>query len=78
MQIEFARHPIQQAQSRRSAGAATGLRAGHDADMEGVRNMVMYAGSHGALLGAVEVCDNQSSPTQLVHCHLPCMDYCFH
>ena len=66
MQIEFGRHPVQQAQAGHLAEAAAMLGAGQDADMAGSKDVVMYAGTHGALLGAVEVCNNQQ------HSHSAC------
>ncbi len=59
MQIGFRRHAVREAEPETWAGAAAGQGAGDLADLARshatTQGVVMYAGSHGALLGAVEV-----------------------
>ena len=71
MQIGYRRDPAHKAEPEHWAAASAGLRAGGAADMAGspgaTQDVVMYAGSHGALLGAVEVC---CTTTNLFAIHL--------
>ena len=60
MQIGYRRHAVHTAEPEPWAGAVAGHGAGEVADMARLhgttQGVVMFAGSNGALLGAVEVC----------------------
>ena len=77
MQVCLRRNGMQRALSDHWAGSAAGLRAREDADTAGegrtVEDVVIFAGSQGALLWAVEVryllhCPSPSSAARLHAC----------
>lgn len=77
MQVCLRRYGVQRALSEHWPGSAAGLWAREDADTVGegraVEDDIIFVGSQGALLGAVEVryflhCPSSSAPAQLPAC----------